>query len=299
MLLLTAACGGGDDNAPSTKPRAGTIADVTVTGELGAPPEVTFKAPMTFAETESKTVIEGPGTGSEVIGISTVTANYVGYNASDGEEFATSWDDNGKGTPADIKVSETITGLSQGLEGAHAGDRVLITIASKDGFDPIGNGTTVRKGDSLVMVVDVEEVSNPTAIPESKLPELKLDDKGVPEKFVARPDTPDDVGLLGVYTLREGKGDPVESDQTLTVRYLGQIYPDGTVFDESFSAKKPATFSLSGVIAGWQQGLLGQRVGSRVVLTIPSELGYGEAGSGADIPPNSDLIFVVDIIKAK
>jgi hypothetical protein len=95
LLLLTAACGGGDDDTPSTKPRAGTIADVTVSGTFNEVPDVTFKAPMSFAKTESDTVIEGPGTGAAVIGDSTVTANYLGINASDGEEFGTSWDADG------------------------------------------------------------------------------------------------------------------------------------------------------------------------------------------------------------
>jgi peptidylprolyl isomerase len=299
LLLLTAACGGSDEETPVAKPREGTIADVTVTGDFGSKPKVDFQAPMTFATTESKTVIEGPGKGPQVVGNSTITANYLGINASNSEEFDSSWNEDGDGTPATFKVSDVITGMGKGLAGAQAGDRVLITIASSDGFDPVGNGTTIRKGDSLIMVVDVEKVSNPTVIHESDLPTLKLDNKGVPQKFVAKPDTPDDVGLLGVYTLREGNGDPIKAGQTLTVRYLGQVYPDGTVFDENFSAKKPATFSLDGVIQGWQDGLVGQTVGSRVVLTIPSELGYGATGSGADIPPNADLIFVIDILNAK
>jgi peptidylprolyl isomerase len=59
------------------------------------------------------------------------------------------------------------------------------------------------------------------------------------------------------------------------------------------------SFALDNVIEGWQQGLPGVKVGSRVVLAIPSDKAYGEAGSGKDIPPNADLIFVIDVLKAE
>ena len=68
-------------------------------------------------------------------------------------------------------------------------------------------------------------------------------------------------------------------------------------FDESFS-KKPVPFQLSQVVPGWTYGLEGVKVGSRVLLQIPPELGYGEAEQGA-IPANSTLYFVVDVVKAQ
>ena len=84
----------------------------------------------------------------------------------------------------------------------------------------------------------------------------------------------------------------------MTAEYLGQVFPDGPVFDESYTDDKPRSFSLDGVIEGWTKGLVGQRVGSRVVLAIPSDMAYGEQGNQG-IPPDSDLIFVIDIEKAE
>ncbi len=104
--------------------------------------------------------------------------------------------------------------------------------------------------------------------------------------------------LLETYVVRAGDGPKVEADDTLTVEYLGQVWPDGAVFDESYSKKKPVSFPLTDVIEGWSQGLLGQQVGSQVILTIPSDLAYGEAGQGSVIPPNADLILI-DIVDAK
>ena len=84
----------------------------------------------------------------------------------------------------------------------------------------------------------------------------------------------------------------------MTAHYTGMLL-DGTVFDSSWDRGSPSTFSLQGVIPGWTQGLAGQTVGSQVLLVIPAELGYGEQGSGGTIPPNSPLVFVVDILAAE
>jgi peptidylprolyl isomerase len=92
----------------------------------------------------------------------------------------------------------------------------------------------------------------------------------------------------------------VKSGQTITAQYVGQIYPDGAVFDSSWQRGQSAQFPIGtgGVIKGWDQGLVGQKVGSRVILVVPSELGYGKAGKPPTIPKNADLIFSVDILAA-
>ncbi|WP_034285736.1 FKBP-type peptidyl-prolyl cis-trans isomerase [Schaalia suimastitidis] len=100
-----------------------------------------------------------------------------------------------------------------------------------------------------------------------------------------------------VKTIHQGNGEVVTTDDTLTVNYEGALW-DGTVFDSSFDRGAPATFSLNGVIEGWKYGLAEQRVGDRVMIVIPSQWGYGEAGAGENIPPNATLVFVVDILAA-
>lgn len=102
-------------------------------------------------------------------------------------------------------------------------------------------------------------------------------------------------GIL-VKTLTQGDGPTICADDVLTVHYEGALWDGGTVFDSSFDRGTPATFSLNGVIQGWKWGLAGQRVGDRVELVIPAQWGYGEQGSGAQIPPGATLVFVVDII---
>jgi peptidylprolyl isomerase len=299
LLVALTGCGGGAGSNTTQAPLA-TLKNVTVSGPMAHKPTVKFNAPLRFAKTTSAVVRKGPGAGDAVEPDSLVTVGYVAYNASDGTQFDSSWKGVSTDKPATFTVSSVIPGFGMGLKGAHAGDRVLIGVTSKDGYDPVGNGTTIQKGDSLIFVVDVRKVTNPVAIPRRDVPTLVLNKKHQPEKFVAKASTPPHVSKLGVYVVRKGHGATVTSGQTLTVEYVGQIYPDGKVFDESWSRKAPVTFQIGTghVIPGWDQGLVGQKVGSRVILTIPSALGYGATGSGKTIPPNADLIFAVDIVSA-
>lgn len=92
-----------------------------------------------------------------------------------------------------------------------------------------------------------------------------------------------------------GTGTEIQASSTLTVHYTLMTWSNGSIVESSWSGGQPATFPLSGVIAGWQQGLPGAKVGGRRLLVIPADLGYGPNGSGP-IGPNETLIFVVDII---
>ena len=92
-----------------------------------------------------------------------------------------------------------------------------------------------------------------------------------------------------------GTGTEVVATSTLTVHYTLMTWSNGKLIESSWSGGQPATFPLSGVIAGWQEGLPGAKVGGRRLLVIPADKGYGPNGSGP-IGPNETLIFVVDII---
>lgn len=95
-----------------------------------------------------------------------------------------------------------------------------------------------------------------------------------------------------------GTGATVKAGQTVTVNYVGVLYKTGKEFDSSWSRNMPATFPLTsgGVIEGWVQGIPGMKVGGRRELIIPASLAYGKKGSGTTIPPNSPLVFVVDVL---
>lgn len=103
---------------------------------------------------------------------------------------------------------------------------------------------------------------------------------------------------LQVEVLKEGAGAVVEAGDTIVCHYLGQTWA-GKVFDNSFDRGQPLSFMIGvgQVIRGWDDGLVGQRVGSRVLLSIPAELGYGERGMPqAGIAGGATLVFVTDIV---
>ena len=107
-----------------------------------------------------------------------------------------------------------------------------------------------------------------------------------------------DVTKLVVTPLVPGRGPRVKAGQQLTVNYVGVTYSDGKVFDSSWVNGQPATFPVGtgNLIPGWDQGLVGVPVGSRIQLDIPADLAYGEKPTGGQ--PAGDLRFVVDILNA-
>jgi peptidylprolyl isomerase len=102
---------------------------------------------------------------------------------------------------------------------------------------------------------------------------------------------------LQIEDLEVGTGDEATAGHGVTVHYVGVAWSNGQEFDSSWNRNDPFTFRLGGgeVIAGWDQGVAGMKVGGRRRLTIPPHLGYGARGAGGAIGPNETLVFVVDL----
>jgi peptidylprolyl isomerase len=103
---------------------------------------------------------------------------------------------------------------------------------------------------------------------------------------------------LVVKDLITGSGPAAAANRTVTVNYVGALYSTGKEFDSSWSRNQPFTTPLSAgaVIPGWVHGIQGMKVGGRRELIIPPALAYGKSGSPPTIPPNSTLVFVVDLL---
>lgn len=131
-------------------------------------------------------------------------------------------------------------------------------------------------------------VATPTSGPLSKEPTITLPKGPAPKK-------------LKIIDLIKGTGTAAADGDTVYVNYVGELYKTGKIFDASWkdTPGKTISFPLStgSVIPGWVKGLVGMKVGGRRELIIPPALGYGKSGSGSTIPPNSTLVFVVDLIK--
>jgi len=111
-------------------------------------------------------------------------------------------------------------------------------------------------------------------------------------------ETPDD---LLIEDLIVGTGDEALPGQTAVVHYVGVGVTSGEEFDASWNRHEPFQFELGAgdVIAGWDRGVIGMRVGGRRRLVIPARLGYGDRGAGGVIAPGETLIFVVDLLELR
>lgn len=193
------------------------------------------------------------------------------------------------------------------LAGQHVGSRVLMVVPPKDGFGSAGNPqANIMGSDTLVFVFDVVNTipknlaanGKPVAQrPDPNLPAVTDAATGpkitVPAK-VAPPTH------LTTTVLRQGNGPAIVAGETVVTQYTGVVWRTGKVFDSSWSRGIPQAFVLGAgqVIPGWEQGLGGHTVGSRIMLVVPPELGYGTAGKAPDIEATDTLVFVVDIIAA-
>ncbi len=150
---------------------------------------------------------------------------------------------------------------------------------------------------TIAEIVDAQTIptraSGTAVTPPAGLPTVTLDADGKPTITPASGAAPT---TLVTQPLITGTGAPVTADQTLIVNYSLALW-DGTEVTSTWDAGKTSQFSLSSVIPGWQEGLVGQPVGSQVLLVVPPDKGYGAKASDT-IPANSTLVYVVDILAA-
>ncbi len=282
---------------------SGQLDGVSVTEGKDGQPKLDVRTPYTVAETTVQVLSEGEG--REAAEGDQVVTQILLVNGRSGNTIDSSYDRRQPLT-FQLQAGGVLPGLYSALLGQTAGSRIALAIPPDQGFGTQGNTQFgVEPSDTLVAVMDIERVTEVSASAEGRgkpapgdLPELRVDGEGIPQEFVADGGEPEQVKELVAAPVIVGEGPKVQPGQSLTVHFLGQLYPDGTIFDQSWD-KEPFGFQVAtgGVISGWDQGLVGQRVGSRVLLAVPSDLGYGKQGS-PDVPPNADLIYVIDILAA-
>jgi peptidylprolyl isomerase len=105
-----------------------------------------------------------------------------------------------------------------------------------------------------------------------------------------------EVAELQIIDTVKGTGEIVADGATITAHYTGALCSNGTIFQSSHDFGKPATFGLNQVIAGWTQGVPGMKVGGTRRLIIPARLAYGTSSPSSNIPPNSDLVFDIELV---
>jgi peptidylprolyl isomerase len=198
-----------------------------------------------------------------------------------------------------------LPGLQTALRNQKIGSRVLAVIPPKDGYGSQGNPQGgVKPTDTLVFVIDLLKAYPANAAATGKtvsagghgLPTVTA---GPPPQNKVPPGPPP--AKLEAKTLIQGSGPAIAKGQYVIVQYSGVNWRTGKVFDSSWSHGAPFGFVIGAtppqVIPGWDDGLLGKKVGSRILLSIPPAEGYGKQGSAqAGIKGTDTLVFVVDIL---
>lgn len=305
--LFLSACGDDSGSNDEPFPGAGKTADrldaVTISGDVGTAPEVKWKSAMDAGKIESETITEGDG--DALAADDNVLAHlWIGNGYSKKEVFSTYADKKAEM----LTVNDQLPEFLAAVNGAKVGSRIAVTASAQEAFGEAGNSSLgIGNEDTVLVVVDlVSKVADEPSGEESPdpawMPKLKSRDgvvKGF--DFEGAPEPTDDLRRV---QLIKGDGPRVKKGQTVAVRYLGQAFGEDKPFDENFGDTgkgAPTTFSIGtgGVIKGWDQGLEGVPVGSRVVLSIPAELGYGAEGQpDSGIPKDATLVFVIDILGA-
>ncbi|MEY3176938.1 MAG: hypothetical protein RLZZ348_126 [Actinomycetota bacterium] len=140
----------------------------------------------------------------------------------------------------------------------------------------------------------VDPMVNQNSSTSGTLPEVAGDKGSKPTIAAPVGNPPSTLQSKDIY---EGNGKEAVATSVLEVHYTLMAWSSGTLVESSWDSGQTATFPLSGVIAGWQQGIPGMKEGGRRLLVIPPDLGYGSQGAGGAIGPNETLIFVVDLVK--
>src|SRR5580693_7019863 len=305
--LVIAGCGSSKPSASASSSSAASSnanASVKVTGAFGKAPSVNIPKLDASNKLTTKTVIQG--TGSTVTKADAMAANFVLYfwSGKTSSLKANTFTQN-----PTVIGGTMLPGLETALIGQKIGSRVLAVIPPADGYGTAGNSQLGITGSTtLVFVIDMIKSYPDTAsafgTSESNgggsLPTVTAHTGSAPTITIPSNNPP---SALVTKTLIKGSGAKLVKGQYVIAQYTGYIWRTKKVFDSSWTSGSPFGFvigaSPSQVISGWDSGLAGQTVGSRVMLVIPPKDAYGSTGaSQAGITATDTLVFVVDIIDA-
>jgi len=294
LVPALAGCGSSkkadDSSTSSTAPatRTTSLDKVKVTGNVGSKPTVTFETAY-VGDTEGHLVLV-PGTGEEIKAGQRVTADYVAISGNDGSELDSTY---GK-TPQRIVLDKNslLAPVYDAMVGQKVGARVLVSADVTE-----SQGTWILFVFDITGTQDVPTSATGTPVtPAAGLPIVTIVD-GVPT--ITAP-TGNPSNTLITQVLIKGDGPAITSGQTVLMQYSGMIWASGKVFDSSWgTGAVDFPVGVGQVIPGFDEGLVGQTIGSRILLVIPPAKGYGAQGNQqAGIAGTDTLIFVIDLLLA-
>jgi peptidylprolyl isomerase len=295
--LLAVAASAAAVTGCSSGPGAGPIPRVT--GAYGSDPVIAMPASDPTGALVVRTLIDGSG--PVVHADDYVLVNVEGKVWAGDREVVDSFTDR---QPQGLPLSTAMPAWRH-LAGQRVGSRVLMVVPPADGFGAKGDpAANIMGSDTLVFVFDVvaavpgNAAANGVARPAPSaagLPAVSVGADGVPAISVPhrRPPT-----ALVSEVLRAGTGPELVSGDTVVVQSLGVVWRTGAVFDSTWRRGCPEAFVLGSgqTLPGWEQGLGGLRVGTRVLLVIPPSLGFGAAAQPPLIASGDTLVYVIDIV---
>ncbi|MBP0453316.1 MULTISPECIES: FKBP-type peptidyl-prolyl cis-trans isomerase [unclassified Kitasatospora] len=315
-LLLAVAC---SSSTKATSPATPTTPSAAPT----VPAPVSEAAPMPtlsgggFGSKATITIPDGAPSGQFVVNTVSegdrstvnkgdwVTVNYTAKDWTTGKDLPSSYDAGGKPQLYQAGSGQLVPAFDQSVIGKKVGSRLLVVAPPAAAFGSQGNTELgVGPGDTVVFVLDIMESLPPDSTlsgamtqPPATLPQVKDNGKAAPTITIPPGQAPP--ADLQQAVLIKGEGKQVKAGQTLVVQYTGVLWSNGQQFDSSWShgGAQALQIGTGSVIEGWDKGLVGQTVGSRVELVVPPALGYKEQGKDA-VPPNATLVFVIDILEA-
>ena len=277
---------------------------ITVTGDFGEKPAVVFSTPLIPETTERTVSIAGKDAAAVALPNDEVVIDFILYNGTTGQELTST--DYVEGSEATFSVNETVylPGLIKTIACSAVGSRVVGVIPPADAFGAEGStDLAVAGGESLVFVADIVAIAPGAANgvaqdPTPGMPTVTLAEDGTPTITIPDGDPPAE---LKIALLKKGDGAIVAEGDEVRVQYVGMNWQTKTVFDQSWSKNGPVSFTTDGVVAGFGQALVGQAVGSQVIVVIPAALGYGPSGGNPDagIGAEDTIVFVIDILGTK
>lgn len=283
---------------PTVEPTVLTNLDsVEVSGDWDTQPTVDAPYPFKVDETMTKVIIEG--TGPEVPNASaTITVRYEGLNARTGSVFDSTWL---SGSPATFQLSQLIPGFATGVVGQHVGSRVAIAITSSHAYDPNGQPSAgIEPGDTLLFIVDIldSELGGPvgetTTLP-ADVPQVSQED-GVPQ--ITIPSGLAEPTDVGVYPIIKGSGAALQSSDALTSHAVCVTW-DGTEYYNDYAGPAVTDALGAAVHEVLFSSLVGQPIGSRVLVTMPGSVAYPNGNRTPSMAPNTSATCVVDLLFAQ
>ena len=290
LVLALAGCSGG---SPLDK--------LSVGGTAKAPK---VSVPEKFSVDETTTKVIKQGSGDKLAAGDMAKIAFVAYNGRTGKQFDTSYGDGRTPLTIDLTKDKSLGGFIKALKGQRVGTRLLAAIPPIDGFGAARPEVGLNQSDTMVFYLHVVEklpkvaTGKKQALP-ADVPAVVVKD-GRPTGFTKTASTPATLSESSAHLLIKGDGAKVPKGGTVVAHYLGQVFPQGAVFDASWDRGAPTTFPLGSVIKCWQNLLPGVPIGSRVVLECTAADAYGDSPQpGGKIKPGDALLFVVDVLDAQ